>query len=70
MAEPIVVAHLVSKQGGRVCNAPDTSMSFDFTPQAWATHIRRDSSHSVIRCARCAELLATCVRRGATVCPW
>jgi len=57
MADPIVVAHLVGEKGDRVCSAPDTPMTVDFTPQAWAAHIRRDRSHSVIRCTRCAEFL-------------
>jgi hypothetical protein len=61
MAEPIVIAHLMSKQGTRVCNARDAATTVDFSPEAWAAHIRSDSSRSVIRCGRCAELL----RRGA-----
>jgi hypothetical protein len=57
MAEPVVIAHLISERGGRVCSAPDTPMTVEFTPEAWAAHARRDRSRSVIRCERCTELL-------------
>lgn len=57
MAEPIVIAHLVGEQGERVCSTPDMPMAVDFTPAAWAVHMRRDSSQSVIRCGRCSEFL-------------
>jgi len=57
MVEPIVIAHLVSRQGRRLCRAPDAPMSVDFEADAWAAHARWDNAGSVIRCGRCAELL-------------
>jgi hypothetical protein len=57
MAEPIVVAHLVSEHGARACSAADAPMTVDFTARAWAAHVRCDGTGSVIRCGSCAETL-------------
>lgn len=58
MADPIVIAHLVTEQGERVCKASDVGMSVDFTAATWAAHVRSDHGSSVVRCRRCAALSA------------
>ena len=67
MVESVVIAHLVSEEGDRVCRAPDILSTMDFTPEGRGTHFSWDNSGSVTRCGRCAELLchASGERRSA-----
>jgi hypothetical protein len=69
MVEPIVIAHLVGEQGGRLCSAPDAPMTLDFTSEAWAAHVRWGNGSPVIRCGRCAEVLRRASGLGPSAAP-
>lgn len=62
MADPIVIAHVLSEQGDRLCKAPDTPMSVDLTVEVAARGCWDGTS--VVRCGRCDAAL-----RGAPGAP-
>jgi len=62
MADPIVIAHVLSEQGDRLCKAPDTTMSVDLTVEVAARGCWDGTS--VVRCGRCDAAL-----RGAPGAP-
>jgi hypothetical protein len=67
MAEPVVIAHLVS-EGRQPCRTPDILMTMDFMSSARAAHIGSDNGGSVIRCGQSLSRSATHranVARGA-----
>ena len=56
MADPIVIAHVRSGLGERLCKAPDAPLSVDFDVEV-AARGRWGNGTSVVRCRSCDDAL-------------